>query len=66
MVIVWEPASVDTVTCPTAPSLSGNKVIVATPEVSTVAEKAVPCTVTVAKPALILTSPPKLDTEPDS
>ena len=53
-------------TCPTAPSLSGNKVIVAWPDVSTVAEKAVPCTVTVAKPALILTSPPRLDTAPYS
>ena len=29
-------------------------------------EKAVPCTVIVALPALILTSPPKLDTSPDS
>ena len=36
------------------------------PEVSTVPEKAVPCTVIVALPAFILTSPPKLDIEPDS
>ena len=60
--IVCDPASVATVTCPIPPSLSGNKVIVALPDCDTVAEKAVPCTVTVANPAFMFTSPPKLDT----
>ena len=67
LVNVWVPASLDTVTSPTRPSLSGSNVIVVTPIGSTVPVNAVPCTVIVAVGVPISTaSESKAEICPDS
>jgi len=56
------PASLETLICPTAPALSGNRVIVVAPFTSTVPVNAVPCTVIEAVGVCMFTSPPSFYT----